>query len=121
MGTWRWQDYVDLLLGVWIAASPWVLGFAESYPIAAWNAVAAGGAIVVLAAVDLEFLSRIEEWAMVALGAWSIASPWVLGLTGHPPGTLSMVASGIAVIALTAWELAAGGGWHRPSDHAHGQ
>ena len=121
MDTWRWQDYLDVLLGAWIAASPWVLDFSGEYPVAAWNAVIIGGAIVVLAAVDLEFLSKIEEWAMVALGAWSIASPWVLGFTPHRVAAATMLAAGIAVIALTMWELALNSDWYKSRDHAHGQ
>jgi hypothetical protein len=121
MGTWRWQDYLDLLLGVWIAASPWVLGFADGYPAAAWNALVTGGAITVLAAIDLEFFSKVEEWVLIALGAWSIASPWVFGLTGDRMGTASMVVAGIAVIALTVWELAVAGGSQKSPNHAHGQ
>ena len=119
MGTWRWQDYLDVLLGVWIAASPWVLGFADGYPLAAWNAVIIGGAIVVLAAIDLEFFSKFDESAMIALGAWSIASPWTLGFAGHQAATLSMVVAGVAVVALTVWELATNK--HKPLKHAHGQ
>jgi hypothetical protein len=121
MGTWRWQDFPDMLLGVWIAASPWVLGFADEYPWATWNAVIIGGVILVLAAIDLEFFSKFDEWAMSALGAWSIASPWALGFAGHRAATVSMVVAGIAVVALTLWELAANSDKHKPLSHVHGQ
>jgi len=35
------DEHLDLVLGVWIAVSPWALGFAWS-PVATWNAVACG-------------------------------------------------------------------------------
>jgi hypothetical protein len=119
MSKWRWQDYVDVLVGAWIASSPWVLGFVETHPVATWNAVIVGLAIAIIAAVELEILSKIEEWVLVALGAWSIASPWVLGFSSLREATASMVIAGAAVVLLTLWEILAGTGWHKPRNEAH--
>jgi hypothetical protein len=120
MGKWRWQDYLSVLTGAWIAISPWGLWFVDSHPSAAtWNAVVLGMAIAIVAAFDLEFVSDLEEWVLVALGAWAVASPWVFGLTDAWDATASMVLSGIAVIVVTLWELGSGGGLHRLREHMH--
>jgi SPW repeat len=121
MSKWRWQDYVNVLIGVWIAASPWVLGFSDTQPVVAWNAVILGLAIALIAALDLEILSRFEEWLLVALGAWSLASPWVLGFAALREAAVSMVIAGGAVMVLTLWEIVAGMRWGRTRDPAHGQ
>jgi hypothetical protein len=120
MSKWRWQDYLSVLIGVWIASSPWVFGFVDARSTATWNAVVLGLAIAVIAAVDLEILSKIEEWVLVTLGAWSIVSPWALGFTNLRETTASMVISGVAVIVLTLWEIVSATGWHWPRNHSHG-
>ena len=105
----RWQDMVNLVLGAWIAASPWVLGIADEYPMAMWNAGVTGGLIAILAAIDLDTPASWEEWAMGALGLWAIVSPWVLGFAAQRPMTVSCVAAGGLVAALAAWALYAEG------------
>jgi SPW repeat len=120
MNKWRWQDYIDVLIGAWIVTSPWVVGFTDTHPLATWNAVILGVAIAVIATIDMEFVSTIEEWLLVALGAWAIASPWVLGFVELRGAMLSMVIAGTAVILLTLWEIASGAGWFKSRNHAHG-
>jgi SPW repeat len=121
MSKWRWQDYANVLIGAWVVTSPWVFGFADTHPVARWNAVILGAAIAVIATVDMEFLSTVGEWLLVALGAWAIASPWVFGFAGPRGATVSMVAAGTAVVLLTLWEIASGAGWFKSHNHAHGQ
>jgi SPW repeat len=120
MVNWRGQDYVALLVGIWVAASPWMLGFDGDHPVATWMAVIVGAAIVILAAIDLDAPSKIDEWALIAIGLALMASPWILGFAEHRPATTSMFLSGVVVVALTAWELLANDGWGKPGDHAHG-
>jgi hypothetical protein len=105
MGKFRWQDAVMLVIGVWIAASPWILGFDAGRGIPTWTAVIVGLLIVVLAAVDLDAPAKWEEAAMVALGAWAMLSPPVLGFLGDRDATMSMMASGALVVILAGWEL----------------
>jgi hypothetical protein len=115
----RWQDVASLLLGLWIATSPWVLGFPGNHYAAMWNAVIVGGVVLVLAAVDIDLPADWEEWLLIALGAWLIASPWMFGFDGNRVGTMSSVASGIAVMTLAASALFAtrAGG---PNEHVTG-
>ena len=34
----RWQDWLNLLIGIWLFISPWVIGFAGTRHAASWNA-----------------------------------------------------------------------------------
>jgi len=43
-----WEEWIGIAIGIWLAASPWVLHF-EAIPNALWNAVA-GGILIVGAA-----------------------------------------------------------------------
>ena len=115
----RWQDVVNLLLGVWIGASPWALGFADGFPLASWNALAVGAAVIVLAAVDLDAPALWEEWLLGALGLWLVLAPWVLGFAQARELMLSSVVSGALVAALAAWALYAAGSTHRDQLPSH--
>ena len=101
----RWQDVVNILMGLWIATSPWVLGFPGSHYAAMWNALVVGIAIIVLELVDIDWPAYWEEWLSIALGAWLIASPWMFGFVDNRVGTMSSVASGIIVMVLSASAL----------------
>lgn len=48
----EWHDWVNGVLGVWLVASPWILGFA-ALTTAVWNFVVVGLLIVALAAWEL--------------------------------------------------------------------
>jgi hypothetical protein len=46
-----WEEWVNLLLGLWLVVSPWLLGFAHTR--AMHYSIAIGAAIAFLAALDL--------------------------------------------------------------------
>jgi SPW repeat len=47
-----WQDVSELLCGLWIAASPFVWGYANAGPVRCWHFVL-GGALVFLGSFSL--------------------------------------------------------------------
>ncbi len=101
----RWQDFASLALGIWIALSPWILGFAEELPPATWNALILGAIVVTLAAVDLDAPARWEAATSIGLGAWTAVSPLALGFAANRDATVSMFAAGVAIVALGSWTL----------------
>ena len=118
-GNLRWQDVVNLALGFWIGVSPWLLGYSESLPIAMWNALFVGGAIIVLSVIDIGLPGRWEEWLLGALGVWLAASPIALGFLDRRMIAAAMIVSGIAVLLFAAWPLFTER-MHRGDEHAHG-
>ena len=48
----EWEEWVNVLLGLWAAISPWLLGFVANGP-ARWAHVVAGLVVMGLAAIDL--------------------------------------------------------------------
>lgn len=44
-----WEEWVDIVLGVWLIVSPWVLGFTNMAALA-WNSVAMGIVVLILSA-----------------------------------------------------------------------
>ncbi len=68
---------VFLLCGLWLIASPWVLGFA--WAPAAWaNALIVGVAMTVLGVVRYTNPHRFDgvRWTALILGGWLVASPF---------------------------------------------
>lgn len=99
----HWQDAVNAVLGVWLVASPWALGFMDqTMPMA--NAVIVGLALLA-AALGAIFVPRAwEEWTEAVLGLWMVVSPWVLGF-GDMARTAAVV-TGLVILALALWTLA---------------
>jgi len=113
----HWQDPVNLVLGLWMLVSPWVLGHqAETNP--TWNAVILG---ILIAAAVLFALFRVmawEEWVSVAFGIWLVISPWLLGFSALVAAMWNAVIVGVVVAALALWALSTDkdiGGWWRPA------
>lgn len=110
----RWQDMVNAVLGVWLIVSPWVASFSADH-VALANMVVVG--ILLLAvALGASIAPRAwEEWSEGVLGAWMIASPWVLGFHAISNARSVAVATGVVVVVLAWWTLAA----NRGTDWTH--
>jgi hypothetical protein len=108
-----WQDWGLLVLGLWLLASPWVLGFASIADPAALAAWILGAAVVVLATAAVSTPRAWEEVVAVVLGITLIASPWVVGfdapwllsLDEREAVVTSSAASGVLVGALAVWSM----------------
>ena len=99
----RWQDAINLLLGIWLIVSPWALLEAATGA-AAVNAWVLGVIIVVAAASALVAFHRWEEWASVLFGVWLIVSPWILGFGALMPAVVNQIVVGVLVGGLALWQ-----------------
>ena len=111
---WSWEDWVDMVLGVWLAISPWILGFSESDPAATRNALIVGIVIAALSALTFLAYSVIEEWVDVVLGLWLIISPWVLSAGGNSAVVVDFLVVGVLVAGLSGYEI-----WAARHGHPH--
>jgi len=93
-------DIVNLLAGIALALSPWVLGF-TTVTAAAWNAWLVGAAIALVALWALASFHRLEEVGNGLLGIWAVMAPWVLGFSELRSATGAHVVIGL-VVALVA-------------------
>lgn len=100
-----WQDVLNCLLGVALFFSPWALGFASEQT-AAWNAYVIGAIIAVMALAAMVAFHDWEEWVSVALGAWLVVSPWLLGFSAVGSAMLTHVLIGVATLVLAIWSSA---------------
>jgi SPW repeat len=106
MQKWRNEAFVDvvnLILGAWLFATPWIFGFAGGF--AGWNAWIAGALIALVALAALTAFTEWEEWANLLLGLWVIVAPWNLGFEGVTAAVANHEIVGITVVVLAAIEL----------------
>ncbi len=97
-----WQDRLILVAGIWLLASPFVVGTAElSHPATVAALVAA--AMLVSSAAEAPIVPDVvEEWIDLTVAVSLAASPWLLGYTDHQESTVNAVVTGavVAVLAL---------------------
>lgn len=104
-GTMKLLSGLVALIGIWIAASPFVF---ESTETALWNNVLVGAAIFLLAGYNYyrmsnAHLASVGVASLVALlGLWALASPFVLGM-GSETLLWSTAISGLVVAALSGY------------------
>ena len=97
------QDWANLVLGIWICVSPWVLQLDIEQP-ATRNAVAVGFLIIVFEVFTFYALRTLEELINIVLGTWLMMMPWVIGTTTRL-ATLDFLVSGFLVVALAVYEI----------------
>lgn len=98
----HWRDVISLVLGLWLIISPWALGYLTDAP-AAWNAYIVGIIVVVAAAATLVAFHRWEEWINVALGAWLIVSPFLMGQEAHANVMWNQIITGVLIGGMALW------------------
>ena len=101
----RWQDMINGVLGLWMFASPTILGFAASNSAAMRVAWVLGLAIVVFAGIAVYMPKAWEEALNVILGICLLASPWGLGYSDQARPTTNAVVVGLLVTALAVWAM----------------
>ena len=113
----RWQDWINLILGVWLFLSPWLLAYTGASMAASWNAWILGVALVVFSAIAVSMPQMWEEVINLLIGIWMIISPWVLSFSGTRSAETNAVIVGIIAIVLSVWAMALAR--HEPAQVTH--
>lgn len=100
----HWQDFVNALLGAWLLASPWVLGF-QGVMVATVSTMAVGALLIASSAGAMQVPQAWEEWLDVVLGVVLMLLPVLLGFDAVRPALLNALGAGGAVTALALWVL----------------
>src|SRR5437868_13058059 len=77
----KWQDWASFALGLWLALSPWLAGYADNET-ATTNAAFVGTALALGAHFEVGLCEVSAEWLNVAVGLWLMCAPFVLGFDG---------------------------------------
>ena len=112
----HWQDIASIVVGIWLMASPWVLGVdVHTSQTAFGNFIVIGAVLLGFALSEVFIPESWEEYSELYLGCWLIASPWILGFTDVPVAKDNALACGAIVTVLAIWVLATDPeyGWFR--------
>jgi len=105
MTTRRWVDWVNVILGVWLIASPWLLPVAAGAEPTAWNSWSVGAGIVTLAFFAMYKPAVRGDTVGIIFGAWLMASPWLLGFNSAQAEATNAVIIGALVIGYALWAM----------------
>jgi len=111
----HWQDVVSVLVGVWLIASPWLLGI-HGHVAAIGNFVFLGACLIGFALTEMFLPESWEEWSELVIGLWLLGSPWILEFKDVQPAFQNAIGCGILVTVLAIWVLGTDrdlGGWFR--------
>lgn len=102
----HWRDWLMLLFGVWLVASPFAFGHAAAGAgMVMWAPVLLGVAVIVFAVAVLRKTQFWEEWILFALGMALIAAPFLLGYAGVTLAMWNSVVMGLLVGVDAGWSL----------------
>lgn len=97
-----WKDACNLVLGVWLAVSPWALSYATEGA-STWNAHVIGVVVAVAALAALIAFHKWEEWVNAVLGVWLIVSPYLLGFAAYRDALWNQIVVGVLILVLAIW------------------
>lgn len=67
--------YLGIGIGAWYVVAPFAWGYTQ--PFNWWHSMVLGAAVLALSASHLVSWSRLAAWLMVAVGAYSMAAPFL--------------------------------------------
>lgn len=99
----HWQDWIIVLMGLWLVMTPWLLGAipGSAAEIDFW---VTGLAVIALAGSEISMFEPWKEWALAAAGTWLFLSARILDFTD---GALigNAAAMGLMIVALAGWAI----------------
>lgn len=103
----KWQDWAGFALGLWLAMSPWICGYADEQPAATGNAAFLGIALALGSHFQASVDARSALWLYFTVGAWLAAAPFVLefGVAVLPAANCIAVGTLVMVLAASALSL----------------
>ena len=94
---------LNVLAGIWLIISPWVLGFTD-LRVPLWDTLLVGIAVLVLAAIRLGTSGTTGlSWVNLLLGICLIISPFVLSFTTATAAMSNAIVLGILVGIFSLW------------------
>ncbi|MCK6599088.1 MAG: SPW repeat protein [Bdellovibrionaceae bacterium] len=99
-----WENWTNLIIGVWFFVTPWFVMNSltpELASIANWNFWIVGLVIAISAGLALQDLKPWEEWVNLILGVWMMLSPWALGFSIDKNLLMNSVIAGAVVVVFS--------------------
>lgn len=103
-------DGLTLLAGVYLALSPWIVGFSNLAPLTVNNLITG----ILVAGLALGLSTAFGRtygiaWVVPVIGLWTILAPWVIAGQMDTPATIwNNVIVGVIIVALGVTALVVG-------------
>jgi hypothetical protein len=105
MSTRRWVDLVNILLGLWLISSPWLMNFSTEDRAAALSAWIMGSGLIVLAVIAMFKPATLRDALALVVGVWLMVSPWVLGHAAFSASSVNALVTGTLVSGYALWAM----------------
>ena len=115
------METLSLLAGLYLAISPWIVGFHAGSPGLTVNNLITGLVLVALALGVVPAFERTRSLGMAAavIGAWTIIAQWVIQSTSTDAGVIvNNVVTGIIVLLCALATLGQGMGRDHRADRS---
>lgn len=96
---------LDILAGIWLLLSPFILGFAGE-PAALWNNVIFGLIVAILAGSRVTgegYKTTWPSWVSFVIGLWLLIAPYMLGYAFIPAALWNSIILGLVIAVLALW------------------
>lgn len=100
----RWQDWINVVLAIWLFISPFLLSFTDN-SLAAWDSYILGACVFIVAIWALMTPSAWNEWVNLAFGLWIFVSPLVLSYYSDLVPTWNQIVIGCLMILSSLWAV----------------
>lgn len=100
----KWASGLNIIAGLWVLVSPWVLNYASSRPSLRTDDVVVGIIVAVLAAIRAFGDQRAASlsWINLLLGIWLVISAFMWSSTAAPVPFWNNIIMGVIVFVLGA-------------------
>lgn len=99
----RWQDWLTLLIGIWIFITPWIFGFARTD--FAWSPFIMGALVFIFSIWAVVNRRIVAEGINLIIAIWIFISPWILGFSHTPNAAWIMFIFGAILIIVEIWGI----------------
>src|ERR1039458_9661440 len=101
----RWQDWTIVILGCWLAVSPWQLGYTLNEA-ATTNACGLAAVLILFNLISAcRLADKGQEIFNILLGIWLICSPYVFSFAADKEAAINALAGGVIVVTLAVWQI----------------
>jgi uncharacterized protein YbbC (DUF1343 family) len=104
----RWENWVNLALGLWIFFIPWSYGgniMGDNIRPVVWNFWISGAIVTLVSILALNQIKSWEEWTNFFAGIWLFFSPWIIDFSFQAVYFANAVIVGMAISIISGLAL----------------
>jgi hypothetical protein len=100
---------LNVLLGLWLIASPWLFDYASASEGSVWSSLIVGVLIAFFGSLRWRFPHEHAGRSLlnIVLGAWTFFSTWVFGYGQNDSRIANSLIVGLLIMALASWSSSA--------------